>query len=264
MIFLCKPMYLNGLRAFVAVAAIVAAGACGGQSQSSAPPSNTKRVDVAKAGNVTGRVVIDGTIPANPALPMDADPYCRQQNPNGATAETFLVNNGGLENVFVYVKDGLGDYGFDVPTEPMKLDQHGCRYQPHVLGVRVGQKLVVTNSDDTLHNVHAMGKANGGWNKGQALKNMSDEKVFKSREVMVPFKCDVHSWMHAYVGVLDHPYFAVTHDGGQFQLKDLPAGTYTIEAWHEKLGTTTQSVTVGEKESKEVTFTFKVPATSTN
>lgn len=259
-------MQMNGLRPFLAVMVLAAAASCSGQKEAapSAPPANAKRVDESKAGNVAGRVTVEGTVPANPPIDLSADPYCASQNPGGATLENFVVTSGGLENVFVYVKDGLGDYGFDVPAEPVKLDQLGCQYRPHVLGVRVGQKLVIANSDDTLHNVHSMGKANGEWNKGQALKNMSDTKVFKTREVMVPFKCDVHSWMRAYVGVVEHPYFAVTHDGGTFELKNLPAGTYTIEAWHEKLGAQTQTVTLGEKESKPLTFTFKAPAAGAN
>jgi plastocyanin len=258
-------MQMNGLRAFFAVA-LLAAAACHAQQETApaGPPANAKRVDESKAGTVAGRVTIEGTVPANPRIDLAADPYCASQNPSGATFENFIVTAGGLENVFVYVKDGLGDYGFDVPTEPVKLDQIGCQYRPHVLGLRVGQKLVIANGDDTLHNVHAMGKSNGEWNKGQALKNMSDTKVFKTREVMVPFKCDVHNWMRAYVGVMDHPYFAVTHDGGTFELKNLPAGTYTIEAWHERLGTQTQTVTLGEKESKQLTLTFKAPAAGTN
>ena len=258
-------MQMNGLRAFLAVA-LLAAGACTAQQETAppAPPANAKRVDESKAGTVAGRVTIEGTVPANPPISLAADPYCASQNPSGATFENFTVAAGGLENVFVYVKDGLGDYGFDVPTEPVKLDQIGCQYRPHVLGLRVGQKLVIANGDDTLHNVHAMGKTNGEWNKGQALKNMSDTKVFKTREVMVPFKCDVHNWMRAYVGVMDHPYFAVTHDGGTFELKNLPAGTYTIEAWHERLGTQTQTVSLAENESKQLTFTFKASAAGTN
>ena len=257
---------MNNLRRFLAVAILAAAAACGGQKEEApgASAANTKPVDHAKTGTVVGRVTIDGTVPPNPPLKLEADPYCAQQNPNGAVSENFVVDAGGLENVFVYVKDGLGDYAFDVPREPVTLDQRGCQYRPHVLGIRVGQKLVISNSDDTLHNVHAMGTTNPAWNKGQALKNMTDQKVFTKREVMIPFKCDVHGWMHAYVGVLEHPYFAVTHDAGTFELKDLPAGTYTLEAWHEKLGTQTQTVTLGEKDSKQINFTFKAPARSSN
>lgn len=256
-------MRMNALRPFVAVAILLLAAGCRKEKQAApaGPPPNAKVVDESKAGSISGRVTIDGPVPANPPIKMSADPYCMRENPTGATFENVVVDNGGLENVFVYVKDGLGSYYFEVPTSPVKLDQKGCRYSPHVLGVRAGQPLAITNSDDTLHNVHAMPHANQEWNKGQPLKNMVDQKVFAAREVMVPFKCDVHNWMHAYVGVMDHPYFAVTHDGGTFELKHLPAGTYTVEAWHEQLGTRTESVTIGDKESKEVTFTFKAPAT---
>ena len=258
-------MHVNKLRLFFAVALVIAASACGGQKEEApTPPPNAKRVDQSKTGNVAGRVMVDGIVPANPRLQIEGDPYCSQQNPTGATGENFIVDNGALENVFVYVKDGLGDYWFDVPNEPVKLDQHACRYQPHVLGIRAGQKLAISNSDDTLHNVHALASANREFNKGQHVKNMVDEKVFTKPEVMVHFKCDVHNWMHAFVGVLNHPYFAVTHDGGKFELKDLPAGTYTVEAWHEKLGTQTQTVTLGEKDSKELNFTFKTSAASSN
>lgn len=255
---------MNALRPF-AVAALVLAAACSGEKQAapSGPPANAKRVDESKAGDVAGRVTIEGAVPANPQIQMSAE-YCLHENPSGAAFENFVPNSGGLENVFVYVKDGLRDYYFDVPTEPVKLDQQGCRYRPHVLGVRAGQKLAISNSDDTMHNVHALPSVNTQWNQSQALKNIVNEKVFTTREVMVPFKCDVHNWMHAYVGVMDHPYFAVTHEGGRFELKNVPAGTYTVEAWHEKLGTQTQSVTLGEKESKVITFTFKAPAPGTN
>jgi plastocyanin len=259
-------MRLSALQPLVAVAILLLAAACSTEKQaaSSGPPPNAKVVDESKAGSVSGRVTIEGPVPANPPIKMSADPYCMRENPNGATFENFVVDNGGLENVFVYVKDGIGSYYFEVPTTPVKLDQKGCHYSPHVLGVRAGQPLAITNSDDTLHNVHTLPHANQEWNKSQPLKNMADKKVFTAREVMVPFKCDVHSWMQAYVGVMDHPYFAVTHDGGKFELKHLPAGTYTVEAWHEKLGTQTQSVTIGERESKDVTFTFKVLVTATN
>jgi plastocyanin len=258
-------MKMNALRVIIAIS-MAATAACSGQKEpaAKAPAANAKRVDQSKAGRVSGRVILDGAAPANPPINMSGDSYCAQQNPGHPTFENFVVDNGGLENVFVYVKDGLGDYAFDVPTEPVKLDQHGCRYHPHVLGVRVGQKLQVSNSDDTLHNIHAMPTAGGEWVKSQAIKGVVDEKTFTKPEVMVPFKCDVHNWMHAFVGVVDHPYFAVTQDGGKFELKDLPAGTYTLEAWHEKLGTQTATVTLGEKESKEVTFTFKPAAAGTN
>ena len=133
-----------------------------------------------------------------------------------------------------------------------------------MFGVRVGQPLEIVNSDPTLHNIHAMPKANQEFNNGQPIQGMKMTHTFTAKEVMVPFKCDVHGWMNAYVGVLDHPYFAVTGADGTFKLKGLPPGTYTIEAWHEKLGATTQSVTLGAKETKEVTFTFKVRRAATD
>jgi plastocyanin len=217
------------------------------------------RVDPAKAGTLTGRVLFDGPAPVNPPIKMTADPACLKANPNGATAETFMVADGGLDNVFVYVKDGLGNYYFEVPKEPVKMDQNGCRYAPHVFGIRVGQPLEIVNSDSTMHNVHAMPQANQEFNFAQQIAGMKSQKTFTAKEVMVRFKCDVHGWMSAYAGVLDHPYFAVTAKGGRFELKDLPAGTYTIEAWHERLGTQSQQVTIGEKETKDVSFTYKPP-----
>jgi hypothetical protein len=257
-------MRMKDLRLIVAGTLLLAA-ACGGKEPTNAvPPPGAKRVDAATAGSVSGKVTLDGAAPANLPIKLAADPFCTSTNPNGATFENYVVTNGGLENVFVYVKDGLGNYYFDAPTDTVKLDQQGCRYQPHVLGVRTNQPLEISNSDDTMHNVHAMPEANREFNVGQAMKHQVAKRTFTSREVMVPFKCDVHGWMHAFVGVMDHPYFAVTHDGGKFELKNLPPGTYTIEAWHEKLGTQTQKVTVAEKQAADVAFTFKVPPAAAN
>ena len=264
-------MQLNNLRTFAAVALAAALGvtACGSaedkdKAAPAGPPPDARRVDVSKAGTVSGRVSIEGDPPANARIRMAADPVCIKAHPDGAAFETYAVENGGLNNVFVYVKDGLGNYYFDTPTEPVKLDQNGCRYTPHVLGVRVGQPLEISNSDPTLHNVHSLPDKNRGFNFPQQMVGMKTQRTFTTPEVMVYFKCDVHSWMSAFVGVVAHPYFAVTSDGGRFTLKDLPAGTYTVEAWHEKLGTTTQSVTIGEKETKEVSFTFKAAAAASN
>ncbi len=241
----------------VAVAALLAG--CGEKKAEppSGPPPDAKRVDASKAGNIAGRVTLDGPVPGNAQITMSADPVCIRENKDGASFESFVVEGGGLDNVFVYVKDGLSGYYFDAPTEPAKLDQKGCRYHPHVFGLQVGQPLEVSNSDPTLHNVHALANVNQEFNASTPFTGTKITKRFTAREVMVPFKCDVHGWMSAYAGVLDHPYFAVSASGGRFELKNLPAGTYTIEAWHEKLGTQTQSVTIGEKESKDITFTFK-------
>lgn len=237
---------------------------CGGSDKSATPintpPPGAVRVDEAKAGNLKGRILFEGTPPENPIVRMSSDPICARENPGAVTFQTVSVTNGGLDNVFVYVKDGLGNYYFDTPTAAAKLDQQGCKYVPHVMGVRVGQPLEISNSDDTMHNVNALAKVNRGFNMSQAVKGFKSTKTFTAPEVMVLFKCDVHPWMNAYVGVVDHPYYAVSADGGNFQLKNLPSGTYTVEAWHEKLGTQTQTVTLGDTESKEISFTFKSAA----
>jgi hypothetical protein len=244
--------------------------ACGGGSNSStskepsapaATPSGLK-VDTATAGDVKGMVMIEGMAGKNEPIRMNADPVCVKANSTPQFQETYVVGSDGksLGNVFVYVKDGLGNYIYDTPTESAKIDQMNCRYHPHVFGMRVGQPLEIVNSDPTLHNIHALPKGNKEFNTGQPIQGMKTAHTFDNKEVMVPFKCDVHGWMNAYVGVLDHPYFATTGADGKFELKTLPPGTYTIEAWHEKLGATTQSVTLGAKETKEIMFTFKAPA----
>src|SRR3954464_3201409 len=256
------------------VAVAVSVAACGGSqetSSTSATPSSSgaaggQKVDTSKAGSIKGTAVLDGAAPENAVIKMNADPVCLREAKGEQRQETFLVGSDGksLANVFVYIKDGLGPYSFDVPTEVATIDQKECRYHPHVFGMRVGQPLQIINSDPTLHNIHAVPKANQEFNHGQPIQGMKMNHTFTQKEVMVPFKCDVHGWMNAYVGVLDHPYFAVTDKDGKFELKDVPAGTYTIEAWHERGGAMTQSVTLGEKESKDANFTFKAPAAATN
>jgi plastocyanin len=251
------------LAVLPAFLALCLALACGGSSssESAAPKSPSgapagKRVDTAQAGTIAGRVVFEGTAPAPAALNTSSDSRCTS---SGKTIrdESVIVDNGALENVFVYLKDGLAEYAFDLPTDPVKLDQDGCAYVPHVVGIRVGQPLQVINSDPTAHNVHAAASVNEQVNTAQPFKGMTYTHSFSKPEVMVPFKCDIHPWMLAWVGVVEHPYFAVTARGGRFELKDVPPGTYTVEAWHEKFGTRTEKVTLGEKDTKELTFTFK-------
>jgi plastocyanin len=241
---------------------LAATAGCGGDSKPAdstpAPAPDAKKVDEATAARISGKVVFEGTPPTNAAINMSSDAACAEGNKGPVTAESIVVDNGGLQNVFVYIKDGLGNkYLFDMPTEPVKLDQKGCRYTPHVVGVRTTQPLEVSNSDNTLHNVHGMPEANREFNQGQPVIGMKNTATFTTPEVLIRFKCDVHPWMHAYVGVVSHPYFAVSGGGGTFELKTIPPGTYTIEAVHEKLGRQTQTVTLGEKDSKEITFTFK-------
>ncbi len=205
-----------------------------------------------------GVVKFKGEAPKPRLISMKADRQCdAMHGGKPVTAEDVVVNqNGTLKWVFVYVKEGVkGKYS--PPAEPVVLDQQGCLYHPHVFGIMVGQKLEVRNSDPLLHNVHSTPKKNKPFNIGQPVKGMKSYYTFTVPEVMVPFKCDVHPWMSAYAGVLDHPFFSVTDDKGEFEIKNLPPGTYTIEAWHEKLGTQTQTITVKAGETKSIEFTFE-------
>jgi len=173
-------------------------------------------------------------------------------------AEVVVVNdNGTLRNVFVWIKAGLASSNWVTPSTPVVLSQDGCIYQPHVLGVMTGQPLEIRNNDLTNHNVHVMPEVNEGWNTTQPPKGEPMTRTFARQEVMVPVKCNVHPWMKAYLGVVSHPFFAVTGDDGTFTIKGVPPGTYILQTWHEKYGTQEQQVTVAPKETKTVDFTFK-------
>jgi hypothetical protein len=231
-----------------------APGAPAAPGAPSAPRSPTDTAD--GPGVIAGTARFQGTAPKPRPLPTDADPLCKPEP--GATSETLLVGgNNGLQNVFVYVKDGLGARTYPVPTEPVLLDQKGCRYIPHVLGMQVGQTLRVTNSDPALHNVNSAPKENKGFNFGQPAGVPAATRVFDRPEIGLPFRCDVHNWMNAYAGVVAHPFFAVTKADGSFEIKGLPPGSYTVEAWHEQLGTATQSITVDGKTPAKAEFEFK-------
>ncbi len=221
-------------------------------------PAN--QFDPAKGtATVTGKVKIEGTVPQPVQIKMNADPVCISLHKEPLTSEELVANDGNLANVFVYVKEGLEKYSFAVPAEPATLSQDGCRYVPHVGGIMAGQDLRIVNDDPTLHNVHCMAEKNQQFNLGQPIKGAENIRKFAHPEVMVKFRCDVHKWMTSYLGVLPHPYFSVSGKDGGFALKNLPPGEYVVEAWHEKLGTQTQKVTVGDKETKEITFTYKAP-----
>jgi hypothetical protein len=257
-----RSMWVSALGLMLAASVM----ACGGGSKetpaetANAPAGGGQKVDPATAGEVNGVVAFEGTAPKNEPIKMNADPVCVKANTTPQEQETYVVTDGKLANVFVYVKDGLSAYSFDTPTAVVTIDQKNCRYHPHVFGVMVNQPLEILNSDPTLHNIHALPKGNAEFNNGQPIQGMKTEHKFTAKEVMVPFKCDVHGWMNAYVGVLEHPYFQVTSKDGKFTLKGLPPGTYTIEAWHEKLGTQEVKVTLGAKETKDANFSFKAAA----
>ena len=207
--------------------------------------------------SVKGTVKFDGTAPKGTRIDMTQDPLCSKAHSTPATTEEVLVGpSGGVENVVVYVSDGLTSHDFQPPQQPAVLEQKGCQYKPHVLAMQASQKLDVVNSDETTHNIHPIPNNNREWNMTQP-HGMHLEQTFAREEVSILVKCNVHPWMKGYIAVFKHPYFAVSDKNGEFELKDLPPGTYTITAWQEKLGTKTQKVTVGAGEAKTADFAFK-------
>ncbi|MBI1861821.1 MAG: carboxypeptidase regulatory-like domain-containing protein [Deltaproteobacteria bacterium] len=213
----------------------------------------------ALAGNVTGKVSFKGTAPKADVVKMNADPVCAKENAGKKVVkDDVVVNaNGTLANVFVYVKEGLKKEAIPADVgSPVTFDQSGCMYTPHVLGVRVGQKLKIVNSDSTMHNVHSLSKTNPSFNSAMPTKGQTIEKDFKKAEFPVKVKCDVHGWMAGYIGVMEHPFFAVSDSSGAFSINNLPPGDYKLEAWHEKFGTKMADVKVTAAGAGPVEFTF--------
>lgn len=244
----------------VVVLAAVTALACGGEKAPSAEapaPSTTAMAPAGGTASIAGAVSYANGDP-DTAIKMDADPVCLGLHSEPVTTQTIETDGQGhLANVIVYVKSGLPAGGsYPAPAGAAKLDQKGCQYHPHVQGVRVGQTVQIVNSDPTLHNIHSHPKVNAEFNQGQPFKDMTLEKTFDQVEVPIPFRCDVHPWMASYIAVFDHPYFAVSKADGSFAIEGLPAGTYTLEAWHETLGTQTQDVTVADGQAATATFSF--------
>ena len=222
-------------------------------------------------GTISGVISFNGTPPAPRKIDTAADPVCGQKNPNLMTDDT-IVKDGKLANTFVYIKEGsveggkkIGDYSWPTPTTAAKLDQNGCHYAPHVLGVQVNQKIDITNSDATQHNIHWTPKLNPEWNQSQSNGAPPIEKSFSRAEVLVPVKCNQHPWMKGYIGVLKHPLFAVSSDTGAFEIKGVPPGTYTVVAWKEGGANgeeKTMEVTVTANGSAKADFSFGGVATS--
>ncbi|HEY7471747.1 MAG TPA: carboxypeptidase regulatory-like domain-containing protein [Gemmatimonadota bacterium] len=243
------------------LAAVFAAFACGGGGGGEEADTDVAVEEAGpvvspdSAATITGVVNFTGTAPAMEPIDMSEEPTCAEQHTEPATTETVVASDGKLANVFVYVKDGLGDRAFPTPSTGVTIDQHGCVYHPHILGIQTGQDLIIKNSDGILHNINTQPTVNQGFNVSQPVV-METSKTFSSPEIMIPVKCDVHGWMHAYIGVQPHPYMAVSGSDGTFRIENLPPGTYTIEAWHETYGTQTQTVTVAAQGTGEVTFDY--------
>jgi plastocyanin len=210
-------------------------------------------IDPATAASVSGTVKFDGAAPAPIKIDMSQDPACKGTN----TAENIVVSGGHLANVFVYVKEGLGNRTFDIPKDPVTLDQSGCKYHPHVLGVMAAQEIKIVNSDPTTHNIHPQPKDNREWNESQPPSSAPLDKNFAREEIMLPVKCNQHPWMKMYVNVTKSPFYAVTGPDGKFEIKGLPPGDYTLAFVHEKFGEQDQKLTLAAKDSKTVDVTFK-------
>lgn len=255
-------MLRNTLSLSILSCALIAVMGCGGGDSGSDSSSASTTQDAAAATTPLGTAAVSGTVSFAGTPPemkqVRQDKECRDLNPQPVHAQTVLVNeNGTLQNVFVYVKEGLpAGYSFATPSEAVVFDQSGCMYLPHVFGIQVGQPLKILNSDPLLHNIHALCEKNRPFNFGMPKKGDERTREFRVPEVMVKIKCDVHPWMSAYAGVTDHPFHAVTGTDGGFALSQLPAGSYTIEAWHEEYGTATQSVTVADGATATVNFSF--------
>ena len=205
---------------------------------------------------ITGSVLFQGKIPQGKRLNLPA--ACAKNFKGPVYSNEVIVNNGKLQNVLVRVISGIEGKTFtDIPTKEVELDQHGCMYTPRVVGARVGQKVTFINSDPVFHNVRSITAVNQRFNMAMPTKGQRETKIFNKPETFLQAKCSVHPWMGAYVAVMDHPYFSVTNSQGEFTIKNLPEGKYTIEAWHEVYGTQKQEIAVTNNGMTPLTFIFK-------
>ena len=254
--------YLRNLIVLSLAAAVVLA--CGGGGDAPSTPADTpaapaagKSVDASTAGSISGSVNYAGEPGKRARIRMTADPNCASQHSSPVYAQNLEINeNDTLQYAFVFVKAGVEDYKFEPPAEAVQLDQRGCLYTPHVLGIQAGQELKVVNSDGTTHNINPSPANNRDWNVSQASNSNPIVRRFARPEIMIPVKCNVHPWMKAYIGVVAHPYFAVTGSDGSYSLEGLPPGDYTVEVWHEKLGAQEQKITVTANQAATLDFNY--------
>jgi hypothetical protein len=225
--------------------------------ESSGPPPPTAVVDPATAGTITGSVKLAGPVPTFKAIDMSAEAFCVQANPNPVVPPIVATGpHDALSSAVVYIKSGLASYRYDTPQTPVVLDQKGCMYTPRVLAMMVNQPFEVNNQDQTIHNVHPMPRENKPWNKSEPVGDPPIQTTFTKPELAIPIACNIHPWMRAFLFVFADPYFDITTKSGEFALKNVPPGTYTIEVWHEHFGVQDQTVTLAPKETKSVEFTF--------
>jgi plastocyanin len=241
---------------FLLLPAVLLVLGCPGDDPDRPPPADQVQIDPATAGQVVGTISFDGERPAPQPIDMRGEAACAEKHDGQPVDRPVAVGDGGgLKNVYVYVREGLPDGAWPAADEAVELDQNGCIYEPRVLGLQTGQTLRIRNSDGLLHNVNARPENQRGFNISQPT-DMTTDRSFARAEVMIPVRCDVHGWMRAYIGVQDHPYFAVTEENGEYRIEDLPPGEYVIEAWHERYGTQTQTVTVAESGEARADFQY--------
>jgi plastocyanin len=248
----------------LSLAAALLAG-CSGKSRTqqpdikrSEPTPSYFKVDPSTAGVVTGTIRYKGKKPTPKLINIGEEPACVESHHRKAYDEFLVVNRKNeLMNAFVYIQRGLEGKTFEVPAIPVTINQSGCWFRPRVMGIQVGQVLKVVNSDPVTHNIHPMAQINREWNHSQGAGDPPLARKFTKPEIMVPIKCNIHSWMHAFIGVLDHPYFAVSQENGSFEIKNLPPGQYTIAVWQEQLGTQVQPLTISPLGKAEINFTFE-------
>ncbi|HEV7498547.1 MAG TPA: carboxypeptidase regulatory-like domain-containing protein [Vicinamibacteria bacterium] len=260
-------MSMRNPLAIVTLAAPLALLACGGgDKEASAPPASTVAAAPASttagggaakgSASIVGKISFAGTPPEAEKIKVSADPYCQKEHKDGLERRVVDVKDGGVKDVFVYVKSGItGTY--PPPTEAVELDQTGCMYKPHIIALQVGQPLKIKNDDETLHNIHPRPAVNSEFNIGQPRKGMESTRTFDKKEVMIPVGCDVHPWMRSYIAVLDHPFFAVTDENGKYEIKGLPPGDYEVEAVHEKLKSQTGKISVKDGEKATLDLSYK-------
>jgi plastocyanin len=227
------------------------------EPKQTAPPVYFK-VDPATAGVLTGTIKFTGKRPLRKPIDMSDDPACVEAHHGRPYDESVVINkNSTLANVFVYLKSGLEGKEFAIPAEPVTIDQHGCWFQPRVLGIQTGQTLRVVNSDPVTHNIHPLAQVNREWNHSQGQGDAPLARRFLKPEIMIRVKCNIHSWMRAYIGVVNHPYFAVSSEDGSFKIGNIPPGDYVVEAWHETLGAQQQKITIPASGETAASFSFK-------
>ena len=248
----------NTLSIMLCALLLTAAGCKKGPAAESQPAKNYTTIDWASAGTITGTIHFSGKAPDRIQIDMGQDPVCSLAPTN--LTEQYLVQNGGLENVLIYIKDGLGDKAYAPPSTPVVMDQKGCRFVPHVIGVMAGQPIKFTNSDGTMHNVHMIPtlSTNETVDISQPPNGEGDTRTLSTPELMIPIRCNNHPWMEGFANVVSNPFYAVSGEDGHFIIKGVPPGTYALVADHEQLGEKTATVTVSPQHSTVVDITYQM------